>query len=431
VRAHRLLVGVGLGISLIAVVGVGVFAAKSHQGRQQANSQSQHTTSSQAAQANGGGPVDCTAASDDRHYRTDRSLAVDPNNGKHLFVAIEYKGAYQSYDGGKTWKQTLQDFTWRNGCFPEPFQAFISPTDSKVIYISTNGNGIIKTTDGGKTWKGISKSWMYNRSEDFALDPTNDHTLYAASADIQGAPNPNDNSPATKGLVYKSTDSGASWAELPTGLKVGAGNNGMVVSRADPKHLLVFTLLAHFEPGGRQIDTSGQMGILSSADGGATWTALHTIPAGHDATGFMAHSPLVTDNIYVTSFTAPGTPEVDYASRDFGQTWEPSNTVMAYVFYDPFDATGLHVYGVNDQPNVNTANAFYESKDGGRTWNQTIKFPAEVTNAADHKTLISNIQWDPTNRNVMYVSAASGYVWESTDSGQTWQKILSADTLPK
>jgi len=203
------------------------------------------------------------------------------------------------------------------------------------------------------------------------------------------------------------------------------------VSQTDHKHLLVFTLLVHFHPGGRQIDTSNQMGILESKDAGVTWKALHTIPSGYDATGFMAFSPMVTNNIYVTSFTAPGTPEVDYSTRDFGQTWKASNSVMAYVFYDPYDSTGMHLLGINDQPNVNTSNMFYESRDGGRTWNQTIKFPAEVITSSDHKTLISNIKWDPTTSNTMYISAASGYVWKSTDSGQTWQKILSAETAPK
>lgn len=417
--------------SLVALtVGLFVINNKNHKNSTKVSSNTPQT-GQPSAQTNNNPQLDCTAPSDDRHYRTDRSLAVDPRDGKHLFVAIEYKGAYQSYDGGKTWQQTLKDFKWRNGCFPEPFKALISPTDSKIIYLSSNGNGIVKSADGGKTWKSLYQDWMYNKSEDFTFDPVNDHIIYAATSDVQGAPNASDNSPVTKGLVYKSTDSGETWSELSTGLEVGAGNNGVVVSKTDPKHILAFTLLVHFHPGGRQIDTSNQMGILESKDAGLTWTAKHTIPAGYDATGFMAYSPLNTNNIYVTSFTAPGTPEVDYSTIDFGQTWRPSNTVQAYVFYDPFDAAGLHLYGVNDQPNVNSANKFFESHDGGKSWLQTIKFPAEVISSGDHKTLISNMKWDPSNRNTIYVSAASGYVWKSVDAGQSWQTILSADTLPK
>lgn len=433
IHHHRLLILLSI-VSIFIILSLGsVLVIKSHHDSQRnvsVNSRKfSDATNAMPNQAKQ--QANCTAPSDDRFYRTDRSLAIDPRDPKHLFVAIEYKGAYQSFDSGKTWQPTLQNFQWYTGCFPEPFKAMISPIDSKTIYLSANGSGIVKTSDGGKTWKKLYQTWQYGRSEDFEFDPTNAHVIYAATEDIKNAPNPNDNSPVTKGLVYKSSDDGTTWTELPTGLMEGTGNNGIVVSRTNPSHILSFTLTVHFHPGGRQIDTSNQMGILESSDTGNSWTALHTIPAGYDATGFMAYSPLVTDNIYVTSFTAPGTPEVDYSSLDFGNTWKASNTVMSYVFYDSSDATGLHMLGINSQPNVNTANKFFESSDGGRSWQPTINFPAEVINSGDHKTLISDIKWDPANPSIIYASAASGFVWKSTDSGQTWQKILSYDSLPK
>ena len=375
--------------------------------------------------------VSCVPRNSDSYYRTGRSLIVDPNNASHLFVAVEYRGAYQSFDGGRTWQQTLAGFGWRNGCFPEPFKAMFDPNDSMVIYLSVNGDGIVKTSNGGTTWTKLYQPWMYNRSEDFEFDPQNSRILYASTEDVTGAPNPADNSPVTKGLVYKTVDGGSTWTELATGLTGGAGSNGIVVSRDNPGHILCFTLVVHFHPGGRQIDTSHQLGILETADGGNTWAAAHTLPAAYEATGFVANSTATTGNIFVTSFTAAGVPEQDYSTVDFARTWRRSDTVLSYVAYDPRDDRGLHMLGVNSQPQTNTANKLYESNDGGLTWQATINLPTEIAAASDHRTLISAIRWDPVDPNTIYASAASAYVWKSTNSGHTWQTLLNLTTLPQ
>src|SRR5258708_37677744 len=96
-----------------------------------------------------------------------------------------------------------------------PYTTLFRSIDSKTIYLSANGSGIVKTSDGGKTWKKLYQTWQYGRSEDFEFDPTNAHIMYAATEDLKNAPNPNDNSPATKGLVYNTTNDGATWTELP------------------------------------------------------------------------------------------------------------------------------------------------------------------------------------------------------------------------
>ena len=372
----------------------------------------------------------CVPRNDDSYYRTDRSFIVDPKNPRHMFVAVEYKGAYQTYDGGKTWAPTLGGFRWRNGCFPEPFKALFSPTDSNVIYLSVNGDGIVRTRDGGRTWKKIYQDWMYNRSEDFQFDPTDDQIIYAATEDIKGAPNPLDNSPVTKGLVYKTVDGGNIWTELPTGLVEGAGNNGIVVSNNDPKRILAFTLVVHFHPDGRQIDTSNQLGILTSTDGGTSWQTAHLLPAAYEATAFVATAPVNHNNIFVTSFTAPGVSEQDYSTLDFAHTWRRSDTVLATVAYDPHDAHGLHMLGINQQPNVNLHHKIYESTDGGKTWAANLNLPSQVADVASHRTLISTIAWDPSDPHTLYASAASSYAWRSTDSGQSWQTLLDLSSLP-
>ena len=374
--------------------------------------------------------LSCVPRNDDSYYRTGRSFIVDPRDPLRLFVAVEHRGAYLTHDGGRTWTATLQGFGWRNGCFPEPFKAAFSPTDSNVIYLSVNGDGIVKSNDGGQTWKKTYQDWMYTRSEDFQFDPTNDQIIYAATENVQGAPNPLDNSPVTKGLVYKSVDGGDTWNELPTGLTDGAGGSGIVVANDHPQQVLSFTLVVHFHPGGRQIDTATQMGILASSDAGGSWRAVHSLPALYEATASVASAPTNGNHIFVTSFTAAEVPEQDFSTVDFARTWRRSGTVMAYVAYDPHDPDGLHLLGINQQPNVNLHRNIYQSTNGGMTWTPELNLPSQITDVASHRTLISTITWDRVNPHTIYATAASALVWRSTDAGRSWQTILDLNSLP-
>ena len=426
-----------LGIAIVVLL-LGLIFFKPKNEAPKAVFNPQNFQKNQSKQSGATTPRPCVAASDDRYYRTDRSLVVDPKNSNNLFVGVEYKGAYQSTDGGTTWKQTMKDIQWPNYCFPEPFYAAISPADSKTMYLTANGSGIIKTSNSGASWKLLYNSNMFPRTEEFSFDPTNAQIIYATAENSRNAStNPQDISNVTKGLVYKSTDGGTTWTELTTPLAADAGNDAIVVSKDDPKHILAFTLLLKYanttststQANGRQPDLSGQLGILESKDAGKTWTSLHTIPSDYEAVVYAYHSESNPKNIYVTPFSASSTQPKGFASTDFGQTWTAS-TYMNYVAYDPFDASGNHAIGFSSQVPPDAAGHLFETNDAGRTWHAYGSLPAEITNMNDHKTLISNIQWDGKAPNTIYMSGASALVWRSTDSGKTWTNLLSLSKLP-
>jgi photosystem II stability/assembly factor-like uncharacterized protein len=204
---------------------------------------------------------------------------------------------------------------------------------------------------------------------------------------------------------------------------------GVIVSKTDPSHLLAFTILVNYAQGSRQADTTSQLGILESKDAGKTWSALHTIPAGYDAVTIAFYSSANPKNIYVTPFSMPPSPTKGFFSTDFGQSWTASKN-MTYVGYDPYDPTGRHALGFSNEQSPGAAAQLYVTNDAGKTWFPLVKLPAEITDFTVHKTLVSNMQWDPKDPHTLYLSAASAYVWKSSDDGKTWKVLLSLNKIP-
>ena len=101
----------------------------------------------------------------------------------------------------------------------------VDPRDSKVVYVAAEGplwgpggdRGLYKTTDGGKTWKAVLTISENTGVVDVAIDPSNPDILYASAYQrrrhvftlIDGGP---------ESAIYKSTDAGATWNKLKSGL---------------------------------------------------------------------------------------------------------------------------------------------------------------------------------------------------------------------
>src|SRR5207302_4048476 len=120
--------------------------------------------------------------------------------------------------------------------------------------------GLYKSADGGKNWKAVLTISENTGVADVALDPSNPDIVYATAYQrrrhvftlIDGGP---------ESAIYKSTDAGASWDKLKSGLPtVDMGRIGLAVSPADPK-VVYATIEA----------TDGMGGIFRSEDKGASW----------------------------------------------------------------------------------------------------------------------------------------------------------------
>ncbi len=120
--------------------------------------------------------------------------------------------------------------------------------------------GLYKTTDGGKTWKAVLTISENTGVTDVVMDPRDPDVLYAAAYQrrrhvwtlIDGGP---------EGAIHKSTDGGATWKKLTTGLpKEDMGRIGLALAPSKPD-----TVYAIVE----SIGKAG--GFFRSTDAGGSW----------------------------------------------------------------------------------------------------------------------------------------------------------------
>jgi photosystem II stability/assembly factor-like uncharacterized protein len=161
-------------------------------------------------------------------------------------------GIYRSTDGGETFAHLGLGDTHQIA------RVVTHPSEPDTAYVAAIGNlwgytgdrGLFKTTDGGRTWAHLTTGLPNDGrtgATDLVIDPRNPDTLYAAFYQRLRRPYRFDSGGPNGGL-FKSTDAGATWRKLTTGLPAGeTGRIGIDIYRRDPRILVA--LIEHgFQP---------------------------------------------------------------------------------------------------------------------------------------------------------------------------------------
>jgi Secretion system C-terminal sorting domain len=183
------------------------------------------------------------------------SIAVDPNNSNIIYITTgdrdggttSSEGIWKSIDGGTTWSLTGLTKTMTGSACPE---IYINPTNSNMLWCATN-NGVYRTINAGTTW---TKTLNVVGTRDLKLKPNDPTVIYASTATI----------------LYKSTDSGATFIQVGTGLPATGGRMAIAVTAANPE--VVYALSV----------TSANIfqGIYKSIDSGANFATINTTSTG-------------------------------------------------------------------------------------------------------------------------------------------------------
>jgi len=234
-----------------------------------------------------------------------------------------------------------------------------------VLYAFT-AMGIYKSADSGKTWATLSSPPL-GPVGSVLVDPTNPSTLYVA----------------TQSGIWKAIDggSGSSWSPL---LSLSQTNSAPAVLFPNPVRPSTIFASLNFSP-------------YRSTDDGATWTQLTSMPY---ETISMAADAVNPNTVYSAVWTIGV-----YRSLDGGDTW--TKTAAQPVTYSPnaIAASPTALY-------LATSNGVMRSTDGGISWSPTtITAPADV------------VVIDPNNPKTVYADADQVYV--STDDGSTWAPLLT------
>ncbi len=271
-----------------------------------------------------------TPLTDGMPWQAMGALAIDPENSQTIYAGTgepnnsgdsQYGiGIYKSTNGGTSWT-LIPPASESNPFFRKTISKIIvDPSSSNTIYVSVcsfgvnglyGGGGVWKTTDGGNTWTNTTSATLNTGAQvsDMVMDPTNHLTLYAADGVLYGD--------AENG-IYKTTNGGSTWAlagTTPSGTAVGRFSLG--ISNSTPP--VIYT-------GIQNPSTYGLFGVYKSTDSGATWTNLPNCPDYMGTQGwydqFVAVSPKNPNIVYVAGVTTYSTPsDAILESQDGGSTW--------------------------------------------------------------------------------------------------------------
>ncbi|MEZ4863370.1 MAG: hypothetical protein R3C14_18780 [Caldilineaceae bacterium] len=267
-------------------------------------------------------------------------IAVDPTDANVLYVATAAtgirgpatppRGVYKSTDGGQSWRAlaTCSDCAGTS-------DLLLNPATPTTLYAGFYDYGIFRSTDGGESWQGLSNGLPSTDQVTvqriiLSMSKSNPAIIYAslhiiAQGQYDGA------------LVFKTTDGGQSWSQIPTNNFNFCGNQCwyshiIAVHPTNPNTLLL----------GGMADYSGetpdefriQRVVVRTDDGGQNWRDLtpNTKPeySLHPDMHAIAFSPSNPQVIWV------GNDGGIFRSTDGGATWQSRNTNLATLQFTGF-----------------------------------------------------------------------------------------------
>ena len=224
-----------------------------------------------------------------------------------------------------------------------------------------------------------------------------------------------------KSRVYKTADGGANW--------------NLLYTNPDPKGF--FDAIAFWDSShgiilGDPVD--GRFVVLTTSDGGGTWTQRKTPPAQAQEGAFAASNSCLTVRGTREAWFASGGPNGArvFHSTDGGETWTVAKTpirndgaaagIFALAFSD--SRHGIAVGGDYGKPTETTGNIAITA-DGGKTWSAATPlsgFRSDVKYLAEHRF------WIATGTSGSDISLDDGKTWKQFDAGNYNAISLFADT---
>lgn len=298
-----------------------------------------------------------------------RTLVVDPHQSDYLY-GLTSSTLWRSTDGGASWDNySLPTYAMSLAADPLVAGRLFASGYSYSGYYSP---AAMISTDYGQSWSTtvLDPDTSYAYCVEF--DPVDTGTAYAG---------------CMYGLVFKTTDGGATWDSACSGLPSNASIDDIAVNPGNPDIVMA----------------AASNGVYRSINAGASWTSVAGIAVGFD----LAVSPADAGLAYCLGYAAEA---CLYVSTDSGATWalQPGNVQQSKggsLIIDPADADVVYSPG---------ATGVSKTTDRGAHW--------AAANAGIRIGSVPTISTSPWNRRAVYVEVADNGIFQSQCAGDTWTR---------
>jgi hypothetical protein len=291
-----------------------------------------------------------------------------------------------------------------------------------AVAVSYTGMPIIWQTNGPVSIPNLG-GLAAGKLQALAIENKNPSVMYAA-----GGIGPGSSGPYTEAGVFKTTNGGASWQQIDSGLPDPAVD-ALWMDQSNPSTLVAGTFsggifqttnagsswtatggtlgstTTFFQAGGTLYAGTSQ-GVAASTDSGGTWTVVKStsvpVRALAGAAGALYAGLADGQILFQASSSSPWTTAASPTTCAYNGVWSiavnPINGRNAFVVYCPY---------------ANTSD-LYQTTNGGES----------LTAAAGPKCTVQFVAIDGSS-GTLY-AACGGSLWQPSDSGSTWSQISGA-----
>jgi len=269
------------------------------------------------------------------------ALAVDPTDttGNTVYLGAASGGVWKTTDGGNTWTSlfdTQSSLAIGSIAVDAGGAVYVGTGEENFAQDSYYGAGIFKSTDGGQTWAAVNSGLSLSQRSlggfpsvgAISVEPGTSGSSAVLLAALY----------SQQSGIYRSTNGGASWSLV----QAAAGTS----NTSSPDFGVGAALQVSFASPSVAYATLLGQGVYKSTDSGATWTAINTGIAftglttksgaqfaGRFSIGVSPHNPNVA---YVAVAADPAGDMLGfYVTTNGGANWAPvkfDNAVVTNVY---------------------------------------------------------------------------------------------------
>ena len=197
------------------------------------------------------------------------SIVFDPRDSQSVWASAWTQdsaaggGVYHSEDGGHIWKPS--------GLEGHAVRALTAAPSHPGLLVAGAVDGMFRSLDAGRTWQRLTPEHdeELRNFDSVALDPGNPEIIYAG----------------TYHLPWKSLDGGAHWKPVHEGMIDDSDVMSILVDRAHP----------------RRVYASACSGIYLSEDGASLWRKIQGIPYSARRTQVILQDPEKVSTVYAAT----------------------------------------------------------------------------------------------------------------------------------